>query len=97
MAFALVRVADACFAACFACELVWRQVHVSIPLNPSAEDVSAAFDEFCGNPVPVFAQGCHDMAVQKWKMIEDYLKGKAFDKLCNNAQVCWMGLMASGM
>lgn len=84
-------------AACFACELTWRQVHVSVPLNPSAEDVNAAFDEFCGNPVPVFEQGCKDMAVQRWKMVEDYIAGKSFNDICSNAQVCWSGLMMSGM
>jgi hypothetical protein len=47
--------------------------------------------------VPVFEQGCRDMAAQKWKMVEDYLAGKKFDTICNNAQVCWFGLMASGM
>jgi len=69
---------------------------VSVPLNPSAEDVNAAFDEFCANPVPVFEAGCKDMAAQRWKMVDDYLEGKNFNTICSNAQVCWMGLMASG-
>ena len=83
-------------AACFACELTWRQVHVSVPLNPSAEDVNAAFDEFCANPVPVFEASCRDMAAQRWKMVDDYLAGKSFNSICENAQVCWKGLMLSG-
>ena len=66
-----------------------------MPLNPSAEDVNSAFDEFCANPVPVFEAGCKDMAAQRWKMVDDYLSGMNFNKICSNAQVCWMGLMAS--
>ncbi|KAA0147011.1 hypothetical protein FNF27_07313 [Cafeteria roenbergensis] len=84
------------YETCFACELTWRQVHVSVPLNPSAEDVNAAFDEFCANPVPVFEASCRDMAAQRWKMVDDYLAGKSFNSICENAQVCWKGLMLSG-
>ena len=83
-------------SACFSCELTWRQIHVSVPVNPSAEDVNAAFDSFCSNPVPVFEQGCADMAAQRWKLVEDYLKGKSFNDICSRSQLCWTGLMMLG-
>ena len=37
-----------------------------------------------------------DMAAQRWKMVDDYLAGKSFNSICENAQVCWKGLMLSG-
>jgi hypothetical protein len=58
------------------------------------EDFETALTTVCDDVPPVFLQGCQTLVEIKQKVSKDILRYKSdFEKACENAQLCWPGLM----
>mmetsp|Transcript_5872 Transcript_5872/g.18703 ORF Transcript_5872/g.18703 Transcript_5872/m.18703 type:complete len:144 (-) Transcript_5872:101-532(-) len=74
---------------CVGCRFVWTKIHAGLDQSAGYTDVKARFEEVCASMPDVFFDVCDRMAAQQDQMIQDYLNGEEFKKMCTYAGICW--------
>ena len=73
---------------CVGCQFVWDRTNKKLDQSAGYEATKDAFERTCADMPNVFFDACDAMFDKEDQMIQDYLNGADFEKMCKNVLMC---------